>query len=561
MDFLNQAITQVRDLLLSMTPAARVTAVLLSGVIVVSLGYLVQQQSAGPDDFLFNGEFLPPRDADRAEAAIAQAGLTGYERIGNRIRVPRGSKAEYLAAVADAGALPPNFHTLLENALDLSPFTDRETRRQRLKAAREQQLSMMIRAMDSIEEAQVIYDIREPRGLSKEAEATATVTIRTTPGESIDPRRAKRIKEAVASAIAGLGPEGVTVTNLSGGGVYGADGEVSAESFDDPYFQKKVAYERLMKANIEDLLRDVPGARVQVTAELDIVVERTTKLIEPNGEAVAQRETTLLDESETTEIDQGGRPGLTSQGPTRNADQEPQVTVKNRNTVNNSDADNFIPTKEEFFTETGMTPENVRVAIAVPSDYLVSVWREQERKKGNDVDQPLPANIQAILDPIKVEVIKNIENAVVQLLPKKLAENAFSDVAITFFESLTPEPIAPPSTASQAMAWASQNFGTMTMALIAMVSLVMLRSMVKAIPPSEPDAGINAAALAFNTTGAEGSAAGGGEGGTSADEKETGRTKLRLTKGPNLKEDLTEIVREDPDAAAAILRTWIGNAG
>ncbi|MCG8449919.1 MAG: hypothetical protein MI725_10110, partial [Pirellulales bacterium] len=37
--------------------------------------------------------------------------------------------------------------------------------------------------------------------------------------------------------------------------------------------------------------------------------------------------------------------------------------------------------------------------------------------------------------------------------------------------------------------------------------------------------------------------------------------RLRLKKGTRLKDDLTEIVREDPEAAAAILRSWIENAG
>jgi flagellar biosynthesis/type III secretory pathway M-ring protein FliF/YscJ len=44
-------------------------------------------------------------------------------------------------------------------------------------------------------------------------------------------------------------------------------------------------------------------------------------------------------------------------------------------------------------------------------------------------------------------------------------------------------------------------------------------------------------------------------------ESEGGRPKLRLKRGPSLKEDLSELVKEDPDGAAAILRTWIGNAG
>ena len=39
------------------------------------------------------------------------------------------------------------------------------------------------------------------------------------------------------------------------------------------------------------------------------------------------------------------------------------------------------------------------------------------------------------------------------------------------------------------------------------------------------------------------------------------RFSKRLASGPSLKDELAEMVREDPDAAASILRTWIGNAG
>jgi len=38
------------------------------------------------------------------------------------------------------------------------------------------------------------------------------------------------------------------------------------------------------------------------------------------------------------------------------------------------------------------------------------------------------------------------------------------------------------------------------------------------------------------------------------------RTRLRIKKGVSLKDDLAEMVKEDPDAAAAILRSWIGKA-
>ncbi len=116
MDFLNKSLAQLSELFRSMTPGARVTAGLLLAVVVVSVGYLFRQSTGGPDAFLFGGEPLSDGQLTRVEAAIAQAGLSGSQREGNRIRVPAGQQAKYLAAVADGGALPPNFNTILEEA-------------------------------------------------------------------------------------------------------------------------------------------------------------------------------------------------------------------------------------------------------------------------------------------------------------------------------------------------------------------------------------------------------------------------------------------------------------
>src|SRR5215470_9963560 len=99
MDFLNQAIAQVSDLFRSMTPGARITAGLLLAVVVVSVGYLFQQQAAGPDEYLFGGEYLTDGQLNQIDAAIAKANLSNYRREGNRILVPAGQKAAYLAAV------------------------------------------------------------------------------------------------------------------------------------------------------------------------------------------------------------------------------------------------------------------------------------------------------------------------------------------------------------------------------------------------------------------------------------------------------------------------------
>jgi flagellar biosynthesis/type III secretory pathway M-ring protein FliF/YscJ len=81
---------------------------------------------------------------------------------------------------------------------------------------------------------------------------------------------------------------------------------------------------------------------------------------------------------------------------------------------------------------------------------------------------------------------------------------------------------------------------------------------VKSIPPSDPVPDVGPSSLPFPQSGDN-------EPSTSDDDIATtdkdSRPRLKLNKGPTLKDDLSDIVREDAEAAASILRTWINNAG
>jgi flagellar M-ring protein FliF len=515
---------------------------------------LVQQRSASPDDFLFNGELLPAADVDAAEAAIAQAKLDGYERVGNRIKVPRSRKAEFLAAVADAGALPKDFHKVMEAVLDPSPFASSETRKLQEKAAREKQLSMVISHFEGIRNAQVIYDIQEPKGLSRRGKATASVSVEPEPGERVDARRSKHIRQYVAFSIAQMSPDDVMVTDLSDGSMHGGSGGLSPDAFDSPYYQQRLAYEEWMRHQIEGHLQDIPGVRVLVAAELDESLEHTTNTSTPEGDAATIRQVEENGDRETTEIGALGRPGLVAQGPARSNTNDTDVTIKNKDTNTVTETENQYGYKNDMLREAGLVPRDVRASITIPNDYVVELWRERERQQGNDPTGKTPET--TILDTIKSDVKQTVQGAVATLFPKEQGVYVYEKVSVQFFESLPVAEIPSPTTAEQTFGWLSQNFNTMTMAFVALVSLVMLRSMVKSIPSSEPVARINTELLAFDQGGAASGGARSEEVGPDVD-----RPKLRFKKGPNLKEDLTEIVREDPDAAASILRSWIGNAG
>jgi len=553
MGFLNQTFEQIRDLFASMTPAGRITSALLLGVIVCSMGFLFQGYNAASEEPLFGGAMLQQAETNRIETALGQAGLEMLPQQQGRIMVPRGQKAAYLAAIANAGALPANFHNLLEESLDTGMFESGKMRDQRWKAARERQLSMMISEMEGIEDAKVLYDIREPRAFGKE-EITATVSVMPSPGAIFDPQRQKLIREAVAKSIAGLRAESVMVVDRSNGSQFGGvGGEVVAEAFDDPYFQTRTLYEQQMRSRIESLLSHIkPGVQVQVTAELDDTLSSETRSIRPDGEAAPLRERKNTEESINRQTEGGGQVGLRAQGPGRVTAE--QAATRNENTTASEDTetDNFIPHVEEVRRQSGLTPKHVRAAISVPSEYLIRVWRETT-PDAKPEDRPDTAMLTNIEDQVK----SKIKATVGQLFPKELAEDQLSKVEVTVFQSLTPAAMPEPSVASEGVLWAKQNTSSLIIAGMALMSLLMLRSMIKSIPTTDKGVDFSLPDILPKKNDASQASGKGGKGG----ESEGGRQKLRLKRGPSLKEDLSDLVKEDPDGAAAILRTWIGNAG
>ena len=142
MDFLNKTYAQLADLMKSMTPGARITSGLLLVVVVFSFVFLFNHQGGGGDEFLMGGKIVEPALLPVMEGAFAKAGLSNYEIVGNRIRVPRSQRDLYMGALVDAGALPSTPLSALEDAAKSSgPLQSSRQRRELLKIAKQKTLS------------------------------------------------------------------------------------------------------------------------------------------------------------------------------------------------------------------------------------------------------------------------------------------------------------------------------------------------------------------------------------------------------------------------------------
>ncbi|MFT5923105.1 MAG: flagellar M-ring protein FliF [Paraglaciecola sp.] len=187
----------------------------------------------------------------------------------------------------------------------------------RLKHAREQQIASTIEEMTAVARAKVLLALpKENVFARREKQASATVVVTTRRGSMISSGEVNSIIDIVASAVQGLEPDRVTVTNSNGRLLNsGSQGAESARSRKEYELEKKRESAYLEK--IDSILIPVLGLG-NYTAQADVTmdftsVEQTQRSYNPDLPAI-RSEMTVEDNSIGGVI--AGIPGaLTNQPP------------------------------------------------------------------------------------------------------------------------------------------------------------------------------------------------------------------------------------------------------
>lgn len=203
----------------------------------------------------------------------------------------------------------------------------------------------------------------------------------------------------------------------------------------------------------------------------------------------------------------------------------------------------------------GLVPRIVTVSVGIPKSYFKKIWKQQNpTPEGSDPTEPTPAELQAI----EALEIATIQEAVTPLIPKAPpGEDSYPRVKVTAYTDLPiPEPPTP-SLASTAGVWFALNWQTIAMLGVALFGVVFLRGMIQSAQDSDLaaiDANNDAVRRMAELSGNE-------------DEEDEGYTEFGNSlrgrsphAGRSLRDELTELVREDPDAAASVLQNWITEA-
>lgn len=548
MDFLNKAMAQLADLFRSMTVGARITTGLLLTVVVVSLVYLLRFHTSGPDLYLMEGDAFTPAELDTMEAAFSSAGLGAYQRDKNRIRIPRGEQAKYMAALAEKSALPRNSFRYLEAAINGQGglFDSNQQRQHRYNVALCRMLSEWIRPMEGVENAQVFFSSQETGGLNKDTLKTAVVNVTMKGTLLLDEKKAAAIRDLVTGAIGGLKPQAVKVIDANRGVTVYTEPEGASGS---PYadVRKSLALEADYTAKILNRLRNIRGLLVSVSVQLDPKGPEQTRETKPDAKPVVLKS----DEKTRTRTHEGtvpaGRAGAAA-----------NVSAAALPATGRGAKEEEDETSRQEFSTVGMlethreTPghalKSVHASVGIPTSWFEKLWQRQNTPPGEEPKTPQPADLEAI----RTKEIAGVRDAVAKLIALEGVTDASKLVDVQEYADIPEAPLPEPSVQERAMTWLGRHWSTLGLGFLALVSLVMLRSTVRAVPASEPRA-------------PHGAPMAGGAGqeteGPRRDEAPAQRRLRRLTgTGKTLRDELSDLVAEDPDAAANILRTWIGNA-
>ena len=553
MDFLNKAFAQFSDLFRAMTPGARITAGLLLVVAVVSVGYLFQSQVSGGDEYLFSGDSIPTPTLQKMEAAFGKAGLNGFTIEGGRVKVPRAQRAAYLAALADAKALPPNFGGPQKDSTDGGIFDPPSVHAEKYKISKQEELALVISSMKGIERASVLIDTQpQTGGIGLPPLRTASVAVQAIGGVPLDDDQVDTIRYYVAAAIGGMKPENVTIADVNGrvhpGTEVGGDGPGG-----DPYAKAVRLAEQTLTAKIRNALSHIPGITVTPTVTLDHEKSSRSVKIEHDPKPVPIRTSEHTNTSSRESNSAGGAPGVQAQG--GGAMQAASLGTSGGKGPNETSEESKSETVNEVSTTSteketaGFTPKSAKVSIGIPASYYEKVWKEQNpAEEGKEVKKPDQTALKDIAEKITLDVRTTVAN----LLPTPAdVKDPTALVTVTTFQDIKAAEIQGPPVTQRALSWLGQNWPMMAMIGLVLFSVGVLRSTLRIVsaPSAEP------AAVSMRVTGAE-----------PKSEEETvveataARRLRRMSggSGPSLRDELSELVKEDPDSAANVLRSWIG---
>lgn len=535
----NNPAQRVLDAWNSLSVSVRISLALVVAGAIVAAALATTSVQATTDRAvtpLMGGFEFSLESRESAIKAFQEAKLTDYSFSGGKILVPREKQNDYLAALASSkSGLPGSTDDAIDRYIEeqRSWWASTAESERLFRVAEERRLARVIETFPEIDHASVLVSEPPQRGTLRHRtpQGTAAVKVTTRDGKPLHPRRIDQIRQLVAGKFRDIpGPEKVEVVSdaISGTTVGSPDGaELSDGS--NQYLMTKAAFAQQVENKIRELFADLKGLIVTVNAELDPRHARSQR-IDTTEKGPVRRETsdTSISESATPAPAPGGEPGVRT-----NVD-APGVAPNQGAVVagagGNPNSQNDEATEKEYENGTTLTDQSFVDYEPIKIGVVVR-YRTPPAKEG----ETAPATTAAGPDPVQIrQMIASLGYPGVTV----------DTVSVQPYEGEEPEVVedlGPSMFAAMAQHIPSVALGLVGLAAIAVAFAIARRAPVPQL-----------ARLAETAVESQTVHRTGGDSKPDDSHRDESVVKFERTQ-----EQLNKMVKDNPEAAASLVRRWI----
>jgi hypothetical protein len=527
-------------------------------VLLASIIYLVMPgkgtPSAPKDVYLYGDYEFTRSEQVVVDDALGSAGLKDHTWQGYRLKVPVKKSEQYAAALSKAKAVPQDVVAMIfQNSKDTNALVTEKDRNDRDFAAKTYAVTQDIRRFSWVNDATVIADQTWRWEKFKRVRVrTASVTVRPHSNRPLDKIMRGAIVGMVSSALGITEVENIKIVNALNGETW----EGSKDWFmgsDGGLLEKKREEELDFEQKILFLFKDIPDLQVKASATVDPTREWKQFGVDL-GKPVEGASDSFSSKIDAQGIWGGKRPGFEVQEsnsplPYRNAIMNGELKY---NEKQSRDKVLNIQQGKENTKEFAPFPLlGISVSVRVPYAYFQKTWQQMKKRQGDDTAEPQQGEIDTWITQ-EISQMKKQLYPHLRIQNPQLQDETELDKLIEIYpynaEEL--EPLSELTLMQSISAWFGDNWKTMGLFVLVAASLGILWGATK---PQKPEPIIIYEAPEMPDIALD-----------PEDDEESEEEAIKRSLEPfsksmrSLQEEVSELVTENPDAAASVLRQWIG---
>jgi flagellar M-ring protein FliF len=559
MEFIKSQFVRIRQQLAALTPSQKMLCGALVVIMLMTL-FFWTRYAGQPEWEAVLDQPLSQEELGRIQMQLAGAGIEHKLAPDGKLLVPADRKVQAIATLAYSGATPKNIASGFDEMIKQLTAWDGQDRQSAIfNRGKELSLERVISAMPGVAAANVFIDPHYDRMIGRniiEPTATVNVMMRDSSPTAASKPLATAIATLVSGAQSGLAMNKVKVI-INGHAAKIQDssapgGQISIDGISDI----QLAAEQNYAGKIEHQLSYIEGLRVSVTVKVNTVTEEKEHLkFNKDESSHMEKSTTSRAREDSASPAQANESGVLPNVGTAVAGNNASPSRQNTDTIDTMLYDNQPGREQTKTIKPAGEASPVGVSVRIPRSFFsrVAKQRDPQRKEPDNaaIEKCIAEEIGSIQSTVKsCTAIKD---------PEFITVAAYSDL-LPLDERATPVVAAGTLTGML-----SGHVKEVALGALALVSLFMMSMIVrKGAPAPVP---VTVAAAPTPITPPIGSAANPLEVGEKL-AGEVGESNATLD-GMELDEDsiksqqmltqVTELVGENPDVAASLIKRWMNN--